>query len=585
MELKNKANSEAFWFKIRESGISISFASLDSNDRDEWVYKIQESIRGVNFKRNGSGQNSRKTQKRSKFLFEVVELPKMEGQLKKMSGQNSKFKVSKLDTRWFRLEAGELKYYADQSLKISKHTKIMSLKAARLSEGNEGVNIHVQFANGHHLQIVASSDVTASEWRNAIGSTIAMLAEAEKDTNGGKKRRADLANIQGGNASSRQCKKVYKSSDSKDIIMKALKKHFMLSGLTDFMYTPILDALQLEVALPGDIVIWQHSIGDLFYVLEKGQVEVIKNHLSVTVLPSGTAFGELALINDIARTATIRAHSVCYLWYIDRKTLRHVLSTQFALEKQRKIDLLRNVPLFQKLNTKFGQIADVMNFSTYEKDERVIKQGEPGDYLYMIQSGSVKITKEGVRSTELGRLSAGSSFGELALQSNDPRSATVTALEKLNVYTIDKPTFNSVLGELSEAEVESMGVEILNKVELLRGLSERQLGVISKNLTTESFSDGEVIIRQGEEGDTFYMISEGAVNVCVNHVDVAKLTVGQYFGELALMNDDRRNATITAIGDVICLTLGRNEVCFLINVYFPSSRLFVLVYRVVGATR
>ena len=557
-----------YTFKVRESNISIVFALPTADERDEWTFYVQEAIRGVNHERKTAPTESDTSKKGSRVSFDVIEMPKKEGELKKMSGQKSKFKVTKLDTRWFRLEAGELKYYGDSSLKISKHNKVMSLNGASMSHQethNEDSNIHVRLADGNILHMVAPSDITASEWRSAIESSIQIITENMKDNNG-KRRRYNLANIQDDNTPIRLNEKVFKNSDTKATITDALRKHFMLSDLID--YTPILDALQFKVALPGDIVIWQKSIGDLFFVLEKGQVEVIKNHQSVVVLPHGTAFGELALINDIARAATIRAYSVCHLWTINRKTLRHVLSAQASRERQGKMELLKNVPLFAKLNAKFGQIADVMQYSTFEKNARVIKQGEAGDFLYMIQSGSVVITKDSVRgSTELARLKAGQSFGELALLSNAPRAATITALEPLAVYTIDKATFNSVLGDLADAEMESMGIEILRKVKLLQGLNDKQLAIIAKHLTKMEYDDGEIIIQQGDEGDTFYMIADGAVNVTVNHAQVAKLSVGAYFGELALMNDDRRNATISALGTVTCLTLGREEVST--RLFFP----------------
>jgi CRP-like cAMP-binding protein len=167
---------------------------------------------------------------------------------------------------------------------------------------------------------------------------------------------------------------------------------------------------------------------------------------------------------------------------------------------------------------------------------------------------------------ELVRLSTGQYFGELALISNEPRKATVTAIDPLVCYTIGKSTFTSLLGTLKDAEAESMGVEILKKVRILQGLSDKQLLIIAKNLESVDYSDGQNIISQGDEGDRFYMISSGAVVVYVNHAEVARLNMGQYFGEMALMNNDRRNATVTALGPVSCLTLDRVQVRYIIDI-------------------
>lgn len=185
-----------------------------------------------------------------------------------------------------------------------------------------------------------------------------------------------------------------------------------------------------------------------------------------------------------------------------------------------------------------------------------------GDMFYIIIEGRAVVTQSaGMRSVkELVTLSTGQYFGELALISNEPRKATVTALTELHCYTIDKFTFVSVLGTLKDAETESIGISILRKVKILEGLSEKQMATISRNLTVMEFQDGNVVIEQGEEGDRFYMIAKGEVAVSVNHAEVARLKTGSYFGEMSLMNDERRNATVTAVGEVVCYTLNRSDV-------------------------
>ena len=78
------------------------------------------------------------------------------------------------------------------------------------------------------------------------------------------------------------------------------------------------------MGLPGDVIITQDTIGDMFYVLETGSTLVYKNDALVGSMQPGTAFGELALINDVKRAATIRADSISRLWLLDRSTFRQV---------------------------------------------------------------------------------------------------------------------------------------------------------------------------------------------------------------------------------------------------------------------
>lgn len=287
-------------------------------------------------------------------------------------------------------------------------------------------------------------------------------------------------------------------------------------------------------------------------------MDIIKNGTKVAKLGPGKAFGELALINDINRTATVKAVSLCSMWTLDRQTFRKVLENQENASRNHKIAFLKSVQLFVKLDdSTLGQIADVMKLVSYQQNQRIIKQGEVGDQFYIIQQGTVVVTQG---SKELTRLSAGSYFGELALISNEPRKATVTSVTELYCYTIDKPTFTSVLGSLKDAETQSTGISILKKVKLLETLPEKHLITISKSLETIDYQDGDDIVVQGDEGDQFYMIASGAVSVYVNHAEVARLNTGSYFGEMSLMNDERRNATVRALGPVTCLALNRAQV-------------------------
>ena len=116
------------------------------------------------------------------------------------------------------------------------------------------------------------------------------------------------------------------------------------------------------------------------------------------------------------------------------------------------------------------------------------------------------------------------------------------------------------VGNMKEAIDESIGVSILRNVKLLSTLSDKQLLIISRSLKKETYEMGHAIIVQGEAGDHFYMIAKGEVSVTVNHVEVAKLGEGSFFGEKALLGNDVRGATCTAVAaETVCLLLTRND--------------------------
>ena len=154
------------------------------------------------------------------------------------------------------------------------------------------------------------------------------------------------------------------------------------------------------------------------------------------------------------------------------------------------------------------------------------------------------------------------SFGELALMYNAPRAATVKAVQHSKAWALDRQTFKFIIMEttLQKREAHKGFIE---RVPLLESLSEYERLTVADALKTETFRDGEVIITQGDDGNLFYIIEEG-VAVCTKQlspaepaVEMGHLTSGAYFGEIALLTTRPRQATVTARGQVKCLTLDR----------------------------
>jgi CRP-like cAMP-binding protein len=88
--------------------------------------------------------------------------------------------------------------------------------------------------------------------------------------------------------------------------------------------------------------------------------------------------------------------------------------------------------------------------------------------------------------------------------------------------------------------------EVLRKVGLFESLSDRDIRRLAELLTERTFPEGTVILNQGERGVDFYVIGEGTVTYSVDGTAVGSGGPGDYFGELALINNKPRVATVTA---------------------------------------
>lgn len=199
-------------------------------------------------------------------------------------------------------------------------------------------------------------------------------------------------------------------------------------------------------------------------------------------------------------------------------------------------------------------VLDAMKEHTFAKDDVVIKQGDDGEVLYCVDTGVLKCYRKMDKDAEypgtfLKDYQPGEAFGELALLYNAPRAATIIANEASVCFSLDRDCFNNIVKDATMKR-RMRFEEFLNKIELLNDLDTYEKGQLSDVLTIQNFAEGDSVLKQGDGGDQFYLIEEGTADA-IKTTDGADEVVFQYkendyFGELALLKDEPRAATIKA---------------------------------------
>jgi CRP-like cAMP-binding protein len=98
-------------------------------------------------------------------------------------------------------------------------------------------------------------------------------------------------------------------------------------------------------------------------------------------------------------------------------------------------------------------------------------------------------------------------------------------------------------------------VEILQKAPLWSGLTEKQLKVIARSFKELKYETGDIIVHKGETGVGFYLIAKGTVEVRSDGKVLSKLGPGQFFGEMAILDDQPRSADVVALEPLRCFAL------------------------------
>ncbi|KAL1923470.1 uncharacterized protein VTP21DRAFT_8450 [Calcarisporiella thermophila] len=248
-----------------------------------------------------------------------------------------------------------------------------------------------------------------------------------------------------------------KTDEQRRRIVDSMSGNFLFKNLDEEQHRDVIDAMMEKHAKVGEKVIEQGGEGDYFYVVETGALDVYisKDGVERKVLTYGPggSFGELALMYNAPRAATIVATSDCVLWALDRVTFRRILMENTSRKRRMYEAFLEEVPLLAELQPyERHKIADALESVYFADGEAVVKQGDIGENFYFIEDGEAIATKRGENGEDIEVLAykKGDYFGELALLNNQPRAATVRAKGRLKCATLGKKAFTRLLGPLHE---------------------------------------------------------------------------------------------------------------------------------------
>uniref|UniRef100_A0A1B0AZN1 cAMP-dependent protein kinase type II regulatory subunit n=1 Tax=Glossina palpalis gambiensis TaxID=67801 RepID=A0A1B0AZN1_9MUSC len=250
-----------------------------------------------------------------------------------------------------------------------------------------------------------------------------------------------------------------KSDEQRARLIESVKHVLLFRSLEQEQMSQVLDAMFERRVTPGELIIRQGDDGDNFYVIESGVYKVIVNDNHIHTYNNSGIFGELALLYNMPRAATVQAETEGLLWAMDRQTFRRILLKSAFKKRKMYESLLNSVPMLKALqNYERMNLADALISKRYTSSERIIKQGDVADGMYFIEDGTVvvKMDQEG-SEIEISRLSKGEYFGELALVTHRPRAASVYAETDVKVAFLETEAFERILGFLKDILKKRMG--------------------------------------------------------------------------------------------------------------------------------
>jgi cAMP-dependent protein kinase regulator len=192
-------------------------------------------------------------------------------------------------------------------------------------------------------------------------------------------------------------------------------------------------------------------------------VDITVNDRLVLAGGKGLGFGELALLYDAPRAATVAATSPVTAWAIDRRTFKRVVVSATQARRKLYTGFLASVPILSTLTREeLGVMADALTPVAAGGGDVVVRQGDAGaaaDRFFIVEDGECKAEMDGVDGEVCPRLRRGAYFGERALLTDAPRAATVTAAAGgARLLALDRAAFVRLMGPLQDILRRNMDV-------------------------------------------------------------------------------------------------------------------------------
>jgi len=214
----------------------------------------------------------------------------------------------------------------------------------------------------------------------------------------------------------------------------------------------LIEHLELRDLYNSEVIFRESDAGTSMFVISEGEVEVATAGQDLATLGPGAFFGEIALVTDLPRSATIRAKGRCEVLALDRDVVRgaaerspQILTALLHFVRDRLVDrVARTSPLFQPFSeTERAQLASRFEVVEVDAGAQLITHGQRADGLYVMLAGKVEVARSGEGT--LATLASGDVFGEMSLMSHRGSTADVRALTRVLALRLPAAVFQEII--------------------------------------------------------------------------------------------------------------------------------------------
>ena len=365
---------------------------------------------------------------------------------------------------------------------------------------------------------------------------------------------------------------VMERKNFRKIVEHITKKHFeenkkfiesipILANIENTQKTLLCSSLYKESFDEGKYIVREGEPAQCLYIVKEGEVNCILKGKIVRTLRKGDNFGERSVLIDSTRSLDCIAKSNCICYSVSSFTLETMLGKNFRTLLY--LNFIKSSFTRSKIFHKFNiNLLDnpfyLFKPNNLTKNEIVYKEGYiKSSKIVIVIDGNLinSITKDIVANR--GAILFENELFECSIEKTD--FDIISQPDCLLVEADTIKFFDLLEGNFKKIMERTSIIDSLSKVQIFKNLPRIKLFNLSKKILEEKFNDGDNIVKEGEDGNKFYIIKHGKVEILVGGKYIRTLNESEYFGERALFFHEKRSATINAIGEICLFSISQED--------------------------
>ncbi len=234
------------------------------------------------------------------------------------------------------------------------------------------------------------------------------------------------------------------SPEDEQWIKSILASHYLFSHLDEILISMILDNFVEFKINKDDILFEEGDQGICFFIVRKGELDMIERGRFSKVILENECFGELSLLHTGPHTFTVKANKECSLFILEGQIYREIVKSNSSEEITEIVNFLDTIGLISCLSTlQKTNIGSLTVKCEFFDNQKIIKKGDDGDRMFIIKKGGVSCRNNG---KEIKKMVQKEYFGEISLVYETKRTLDIVSVGNTVCYIITKSHLIEVLG-------------------------------------------------------------------------------------------------------------------------------------------